>query len=76
MADETTDYMPQVNERIKKAVLDKYATTPEFTAAFNGLKNSLGITDEKWNQYMNASVAKGVSPDVALELFVLTLSMK
>lgn len=70
------DYIEMVNNRIKQAVLDQYATTSEFTTAFNNLKSSLGITDQKYNEYLNASVAKGVSPDVALELFVLTLNMK
>lgn len=76
MADETTDYMPLVNERIKKAVLDNYATTAGYTTAFNSLKTSLGITDEKWNEFMNSAVADGVSPETALDIFILTLSMK
>lgn len=74
--DGTVDYMDLVNERIKKAVLDNYANTPAFTTDFDALKSSLGITDANWNNYMRSSVAAGVSPEVALELFVFTLSMK
>lgn len=76
MADEKKDYMDVVNESIKKAVLDNYAATSEFEQKFNEMKQGLGITDERWNDYMNAAVEMGVSADIALEMFVLTLQMR
>lgn len=78
MADEildTVDYTEIVDERVKKAVLDNYVNTPEFAAQFEATKATLPQMD-KFNDFLKKSVSIGVSPDIALELFVFTLSMK
>lgn len=70
------DFTALINENIKQAVLNNYMQTAEYTTAFNAVLPSLGLTIDNFNKYLNDAVAQGISPDIAMNCYLLTLSMK
>lgn len=71
-----TDYTTLINAKIDQAVVNNYRKTAAYTTAFNAILPSLGLTIANFNKYVNDAVAQGVDPEVAMNCYLLTLSMK
>ena len=69
------DYTELVKARIERAVLDGYKANAAFPIDVANTLLGLGVTYANFNTYLNAAVAQGISPEAALECYVLTLSM-
>lgn len=69
------DYSNSVNAKVKQAVLDQYVQTKAYTDQFNATMSQLPSM-EHFQEYLKKSVDIGVSPEIALDLYIFTLSMK
>ena len=70
------DYTALVQARIERAVLEGYKSRAEFPIDVANTLLGLGVTYVNFNTYLNAAVTQGISPEAALECYVLTLQMK
>lgn len=74
--DTPIDYTDLINQKIDQAVVNNYRKTAAYTTAFNAVLPGLGLTIANFNKYINDAVAQGVDPNVAMNCYLLTLSMK
>lgn len=67
---EVTDYTEMVRIRLGSILLEGTRNDPAFEQKIVDLMAGFGLNYEKFNTGIANAVALGVSPDVALEMFI------
>lgn len=76
MDEEIIDYTDLIKTKIDQAVINNYRKSAAYTTAYNAVLPSLGLTMVNFNKYLNDAFAAGISPETAMDCYLLTLQMK
>lgn len=70
---EPVDYTEMVRKRLGDLLLEQTRADANFEAQIVGLMTSFHSSYAKFNTALNQAVAAGISPDTALESFIMII---